>query len=83
METGVGLADGQGSSPQIMLSWSDDGGKTWGNERWASAGRIGEYRHRVRWYRLGAFRQRVLRVQVSDPVPITIAAAYAEIQPGI
>jgi hypothetical protein len=83
METGVGLADGQGSSPQIMLSWSDDGGKTWGNERWASAGRIGAYRHRVRWYRLGAFRQRVLRVQVSDPVPITIAAAYAEIQPGI
>jgi Phage stabilisation protein len=82
-ETGVGLADGQGANPQIALSWSDDGGKTWSNEHWASMGRIGAYRHRVRWYRLGSFRQRVCRISISDPVPVTIAAAYAEIQPGI
>src|SRR5690606_31683344 len=29
METGVGLSSGQGSDPQVMLQFSDDGGHTW------------------------------------------------------
>jgi hypothetical protein len=82
VEAGVGLTEGQGFNPQIMLSWSDDGGKTWSSEHWATLGRIGQYRHRVRWYRLGAFRQRVLRVQVADPVPLTVIAAHVELSAG-
>lgn len=82
METGIGLATGQGSDPQVMLQWSDDGGRSWSSERWASAGQIGQYRWRVVWYRLGSFRERVLRFAVSDPVPVTFLGAHAELEVG-
>jgi hypothetical protein len=89
METGVGLSSGQGSDPQAMLSWSDDGGRTWTSEAWAplgtnvSLGGIGVYRTRVKWQRLGTFRQRVLKVSISDPVRVTILSAHAEIAGGL
>jgi hypothetical protein len=71
-EAGVGLVDGQGADPQAMLTCSDDGGRTWGNERTASIGQIGEFDARVRWTRLGRSRNRVFRIAVSDPVKIAI-----------
>ena len=82
MESGVGLVTGQGDNPQAMLQWSDDGGKTWSNEQWAPIGRVGNYLTRVIWNRLGMFRQRQYRVQISDPVPIAILGAYAEVEDG-
>jgi len=80
MESGVGLVTGQGDNPQAMLQWSDDGGKTWSNEYWAEIGKIGNYLTRVAWNRLGMFRQRQYRVQISDPIPVAILGAYAEIE---
>jgi len=82
IESGVGLSTGQGSDPIISLDWSDDGGFTWSNEHFAAMGQIGQYRQRVKWYRLGTFRQRVVRVSVSDPVKCVVIGAYAEIKPG-
>lgn len=70
-ETGVGLVSGQGAAPVVLLSWSDDGGHTWSHEHQASLGALGEYRTRIRWKRLGVGRDRVFRVAVSDPVPVT------------
>lgn len=78
MQGGVGLAVGQGSDPQAMLSWSDDGGHTWSNEIWASIGRIGEYRTRVKWRRLGRSRDRVYKAVVTDPVKVVIIGASLE-----
>lgn len=70
MDVGVTpLQLGQGSNPTITLRQSVDGGRTYGNERSASVGRIGEYRRRVYWQQLGAPSDVVLRVRVSDPVP--------------
>ncbi len=80
MEAGVGLTTGQGSDPQIMLDWSDDGGRTWSNELWRSMGKIGDYRHQAVWNRLGRFRRRVLRVRKSDPVKASFLSAFAEIR---
>lgn len=68
METGAGLATGQGSDPQVMLQISQDGGHTFGVERWASAGAIGAYRTRARWRRLGRTRDTVLKIRMTDPV---------------
>lgn len=68
MQTGVGLATGQGSDPQARLSWSDDGGYTWSSEVSRSIGKIGETRARVRWLRLGRGRDRVFKVEITDPV---------------
>lgn len=82
LEAGVGLTTGQGSNPQAMLDWSDDGGKTFGNQLWAEIGEIGEYGQQVEWRRLGQFRQRVMRVSISDPVKRVIFGAYADIQEG-
>jgi hypothetical protein len=77
-ETGVGLNIGQGSDPQVMLRFSDDGGHTWSNEHWKSMGRIGEYGNRTIWRRLGAtmkIRDRVYEVSGTDPVRIYIMGA--------
>jgi hypothetical protein len=76
LEPGLGTSTGQGADPQVMLMISDDGGKTWGNEMWRSAGKIGEYGWRVRWLRLGQARRRVFRVMFSDPVPLRVTNAY-------
>lgn len=80
METGVGLTTGQGSNPQAMLDFSDDGGKTWSNEHWTTIGAIGKYEARVRWQRLGAFRQRTVRITISDPVKCVVVKAKARVE---
>lgn len=76
LETGLGLVSGQGSDPQVMLRASDDGGKTWGNERWVTAGAIGAYSTRCEWNRLGSARDRVFEVVMTDPVPWRIIDAF-------
>jgi len=76
LETGLGLSSGQGEDPQLMLRWSDDGGQTFGNEHWISAGRQGAYSARAIWRRLGMARDRVFEVSVSDPIPWRIVDAY-------
>lgn len=75
-ETGVGLTTGQGSDPQAMLRFSDDGGRTWSNEHWRSMGVQGAYRTRAAWNRLGMARDRVYEVSVSDPVRRTLIEAH-------
>ena len=80
-QSGVGL-DGastvQGSDPQVMLRWSDDGGHTWSNEHWLSMGKIGESGYRTIWRRLGMtlkIRDRVYEVSGTDPVKIAVMGA--------
>lgn len=82
LETGVGLSSGQGSSPSIMLSYSDDGGITWAELPSRSAGAMGQYRWRAVWHRLGSSRMRVYRASVSDPVKIAVTDTLAEVRGG-
>lgn len=85
LETGVGL-DGattqEGYDPQIMLQWSDDGGHTWSNEYWVSFGRLGEYKTRAKWRRLGRARDRVFRFTITAPVKVNILGASFEAELG-
>ena len=48
--------------PQVILSYSDDGGVTWSNERYCNLGSQGQYKNRVIFYRLGVSRNRVYKV---------------------
>ena len=83
-ESGVGLNTGQGSDPQVMLRWSDDGGHTWSNEHWAGMGKIGEHYRRVFWRRLGMtlkLRDRVYEISGTDPVKIAIMGAELILSP--
>ena len=79
LEAGIGLATGQGSDPQIMLQVSKDDGHTWGAERWRSMGKIGEYKTRAIWYRMGQSRDFVFRLRISDPVKRVILGAYISV----
>jgi hypothetical protein len=84
LETGVGLNLGQGSDPQVMLRWSDDGGHTWSNEHWVSIGKIGEFYRRAIWRRLGMtmkIRDRVYEISGTDPVKIAIVGAELIVSP--
>lgn len=76
LETGRGLATGQGSDPQVMMKYSDDGGRMWSNERWVSAGAMGKYKTRVRWSRCGSARDRVWYVRYTEPTFYQINEAY-------
>lgn len=82
MQTGVGLTSGQGSDPKAILQWSTDGGYSWSNELWASIGRIGERRSRVKWRRLGRSRDRVFRVTITDPVRVAMVGASVQVRVG-
>ena len=82
-EVGVGLTDGQGEDPQMMLRWSDNGGKTYGNEHWATLGKLGEYRTRVTWNRLGSARDRVYEFVCSDPIKLALIDAHLDVEKGV
>lgn len=83
MEVGVGLDGvGQGTDPQLMLQYSDDGGHTWSNEIARSIGRLGATRTRVKFGPLGRARDRVFRVSVADPVAVTLVGAWADVTVG-
>ena len=81
-DVGVGLTTGQGSDPEVMLSASDDGGRTWRAFPNKKLGPIGHYRQRVQWYALGSSRQRVYRVAVSDPVKLTLTDTILDVTSG-
>lgn len=79
LEPGLGLSSGQGSDPQVMMRYSNDGGKTWSNEQTRSAGALGNYGTRVRWLRCGSGRKRVFEVSVTDAIPWRVMAAFIEV----
>lgn len=80
-ESGVGLTGGaQGEDPMAMLDVSKDGGHTFGNERWASIGKIGEYTKTIRWSRLGTATDWIPRITITDPVKVVIAGATADVE---
>lgn len=79
MEAGVGLVSGQGSDPQIMMQVSKDGGHTWSKEVWVSFGKIGEYRTRAVWRRLGRARDWLFKFRVTDPVKTAFVSAWGRI----
>lgn len=81
-ESGVGLATGQGSDPQVMLRVSRDGGHTWGNQLMTSMGKIGEYTKRAEFRRLGTARDFVFEISITDPVKRVIVGAGIDFTPG-
>lgn len=69
---GVGLnsATDALANPMMMLRWSDNGGRTWSNQRTANVGAIGEFNKRVVFNRLGQTREdgRIFEIAMSAAV---------------
>lgn len=82
LETGVGLTSGQGSDPQMMLRYSNDGGKTWTALSNKTIGAIGRYGTRVKWSRLGSSNNRVYEASVSDPIPVNVTDTQVVVRGG-
>jgi hypothetical protein len=82
METGVGLATGQGSDPQLMLRYSNDGGRSWSNYKTRSMGGAGSYATRVKYGPTGAGRNRVWEISMTDPVPFVVVGANVRASKG-
>jgi hypothetical protein len=79
VESGIGLdGSGQGTDPEIMMEYSDDGGHTWSDENWKKLGQIGEYEYRAWWHILGASRDRIYRFSVTDPVNLEVIGGYVK-----
>jgi hypothetical protein len=65
--------------PQIMLTYSDDGGHRWSNEMWRPMGKVGEYRVRTVWRKLGQFRVRQMRLRITDSVKRLVISYWADL----
>jgi hypothetical protein len=80
--TGVGIdGSGQGSDPQVMVRVSKDGA-SFGRERTASLGKIGDYRRRVRFHRFGLGTDWLFEISVSDPVVTALMDGDVVARPG-
>lgn len=69
---GTGVSSGEAPNPVASISWSDDGGGSFGNPLLREIGAEGEYGQRCTVLRTGMAgpKGRVWRVDVSDPVHI-------------
>lgn len=73
-----GTTSGASDDPVFMLSWSKDGGRTFGTPLHVSAGLQGQYQTKVVFRRLGQFNMgAVFRLQFSSNTPCNIIAADA------
>ncbi len=80
MEAGTGLTSGPGSNPQIRMSFSDDGGKTFSSEFSRSYGKRGRFGIIPSWRRLGRVpANRVLCFRTSEPVKSVVIRLEADI----
>ena len=80
---GEGLNSGQGSDPRLMLSYSDDDGRTWDGHYQLALGRLGDYQERPQVHGLGSAWRRKWRIRVSDPVNFNLFEVKANVNFGI
>lgn len=73
--------DNQPRAPEIMLRWSDDGGKTWSNTYTLECGQGGDYGSRAVKRMLGRSRRRVYEISGTDPIPWRICDGYLRASP--
>ena len=80
-EEGVGLSNGQGSDPTVLMSFSKNGGRSFSNTIPRSFGEIGEFDNRTIWNSLGRFTREVcFKFEVSDPVKWTFIKIEAQLE---
>ena len=80
MEKGVGLINGQGEDPKIIIEISRDGGRSWFKEGFVRIGRLGETTLRVELYSLITDYEFMFRITTSDAVPFEIYSAAIDLR---
>lgn len=72
---------GQYAQPTVLLRWSDDRGRTWGNPVAQSLGATGQYLTQPQWNRLGRARDRVFEVYGTIPGKLAVNGAFLDPAP--
>lgn len=65
--------------PVISARFSRDGGQTWGDPKQASLGQTGDYNKRVRWSRLGQYRQPGFLFEILDSDDVQTTFQFATV----
>lgn len=75
LETGIGVDD---DSPQVMVSFSTNGGRSFGSERWLSLGENGDYLETVETYTGQKFKDLTVKVRYTGNTRFSLydAAIY-------
>lgn len=68
------------TEPMVSLSWSDDRGVTFGFPVQQSIGKGGEYLTQVSWNRLGMARDRIFKMQMSEPIKFALNGGFAQVK---
>ena len=68
--------------PKVVFRFSIDGGYTWSNEKYSSLGKIGEYKKRVLFWRLGLSRDFVFEIKIVEPIDVTILSCEFDAEAG-
>lgn len=79
---GINSTATQDADPSLMVSWTDNGGKTWSTERQISLGALGEYTRRAVTRRLGVGNSvgRVFKFSISAAVAKAIQGASVDVE---
>jgi hypothetical protein len=77
-------AAGPIANPEWRLTVSDDGGRTWSTlVKPRSIGKLGEYLSRLRWLKMGQSRERMIRLECTDPIRRNIVGIYIDAGQGM
>ena len=63
----------------LYLSWSDDHGRNWSNDRPTSLGRRANELVRIAWRRLGMSRARIFRISTTAAQNVALIDAYLQV----
>jgi hypothetical protein len=77
-DSNVDYSDYMTEESKLSLRWSDDSGKTWSNYHEKSLGKLGDFKKRVIFHRLGMtkkLRDRIYEISITDPIPFNIMGA--------
>lgn len=77
VETGVGITD---DDPQMMVSYSTDGGRTYSNERTLELGQDGEYINSIEDYRNYKFVDLTVKIRYTENTRFTLYNASIDIR---
>ena len=67
-------------APHVELQFSDDGGISFNTADVREFSRIGQYIYKMRWYQLGASRNRAYKLICVGPYPIVILGAVMNVR---
>lgn len=66
--------------PVMMLRFSDDGGKTWGNELTQPLGNTGNYQQRLVWEGLGQSEARTYELSCTEAMAVRVLDGFIEVE---